>query len=93
MLLIINAEYAFAALPGGSLDPNNVPKFVAPLVKPPVLPRMTKIKNKKMKNAEYYEIAVRQFQQQILPVFDALGQPTGLPMTTVWSYGPAGATS
>jgi bilirubin oxidase len=28
---------------------------------------------------DYYEIAVRQFQQQILP--------TGLPMTTVWSYG------
>jgi bilirubin oxidase len=29
--------------------------------------------------ADYYEIAVRQFQQQILP--------TGMPMTTVWSYG------
>jgi bilirubin oxidase len=29
--------------------------------------------------ADYYEIAVRQFQQQILP--------TGMPKTTVWSYG------
>jgi bilirubin oxidase len=30
---------------------------------------------------DYYEIAVRQFQQQILP--------TGMPVTTVWSYGSA----
>jgi FtsP/CotA-like multicopper oxidase with cupredoxin domain len=30
---------------------------------------------------DYYEIAVRQFQQQVLS--------TGLPMTTVWSYGSA----
>jgi bilirubin oxidase len=30
---------------------------------------------------DYYEIAVRQFRQQILP--------TGLPTTTVWSYGSA----
>jgi hypothetical protein len=29
--------------------------------------------------ADYYEIAVRQFRQQILP--------TGMPITTVWSYG------
>ena len=32
------------------------------------------------KNIDYYEIAVRQFQQQILPV--------ELPATTVWGYGP-----
>ena len=81
MLFMANVEYAFAALPGGSLDPNSVPKFVAPLVKPPVLPHVTKIKKRKMKNAEYYEIAVRQFQQQILPLPH--------PATTVWSYGPA----
>ena len=31
------------------------------------------------RNADYYEIAVRQFQQQILP--------PGFPRTTVWSYG------
>ncbi|MHC4396390.1 MAG: multicopper oxidase family protein [Planctomycetota bacterium] len=81
MLFIGNVEYTFAAVSGGSLDPTGVPKFVAPLVKPPVFPRMTKIKNKKMKNAEYYEIAERQFQQQILPLPH--------PATTVWSYGPA----
>jgi bilirubin oxidase len=33
------------------------------------------------KNIDYYEIAVRQFQQQILP--------PGMPQTTVWSYGSA----
>lgn len=31
------------------------------------------------KRIDYYEIAVRQFQQQILP--------PGMPPTTVWSYG------
>ncbi|MHB1134624.1 MAG: multicopper oxidase family protein, partial [Chloroflexota bacterium] len=33
------------------------------------------------KNGDYYEIAVRQFQQEILP--------PSLPQTTVWSYGSA----
>ena len=69
-----------AAIPGGSLDPTLVPKYRAPLVKPPVMPGKGKIKMKGMKNAEYYEIAVRQFQQQVLP--------SGYPLTTVWSYGP-----
>ncbi|HSI97533.1 MAG TPA: multicopper oxidase [Gaiellaceae bacterium] len=32
-------------------------------------------------SVDYYEIAVRQFEQQILP--------SGLPMTSVWSYGSA----
>ena len=63
LLFMGNVEYAFAAVPDGSLDPTSVPKFVAPLVKPPVFPRKGKIKMRGMKNAEYYEIAVRQFQQ------------------------------
>jgi len=75
-----------APILGGSLDPTTVPKYVAPLVKPPVVRRTGKINYKGMKNAEYYEIAVRQFQQQILPAGTA-------PSTTVWSYGPAGATT
>jgi len=44
------------------------------------MPGKGMIKMKGMKHAEYYEIAVRQFQQQVLP--------PGYPMTTVWSYGP-----
>jgi len=63
------------------LDPTSVPKYQAPLVIPPVMPRTGKIKQRRAKNIDYYEIAVREFQQQILPA--------GMPMTTVWSYGSA----
>ena len=46
-------------LPGGTLDPLTIPKYVTPLIIPPV-----------MNNDgadDSYDIAVRQFQQQILP--------------------------
>ncbi len=66
-----------------SLDPTSINKYVDPLVIPPAIPRAAKIKVKGGKNIDYYEIAVRQFQQQILP--------TGMPSTTVWSYGAIGA--
>lgn len=69
----------FAQVPGGTLDPSYISKFVAPLVIPPAMPRTAKLRQRAAKNIDYYEIAVRQFQQQILP------QP--LPATTVWSYG------
>jgi spore coat protein A, manganese oxidase len=70
---------ASAALPGGSLDLTTVPKYVTPLVVPAEMPR-TAVKFEMGSGfIDYYEIAVRQFQQQILPA--------GLPVTTVWSYG------
>jgi spore coat protein A len=62
-------------IPGGTLDPHTLPKFETPLVKPPAMP-MSKGSNK---NKDKYRIAVRQFQQQILPAT--------YPSTTVWSYG------
>src|SRR5512134_1419799 len=65
---------AWAALPGGSLDPTSITKYVTPLVIPPVMPPVAQSATR-----DDYEIAVRQFQQQILP--------PGLPPTTVWSYG------
>jgi len=65
------------------LDPANIDKYVDPLVIPPAIPRTAKISVKGGKNIDYYEIAVRQFQQQILP--------TGMPSTTVWGYGAVGA--
>ncbi|PLX93586.1 MAG: copper oxidase [Desulfuromonas sp.] len=65
---------AFAEpVPGGTLSPEDIPKYITPLVIPPVMP------NDGMMDS--YDIAVRQFQQQILPA--------PLPPTTVWSYGAA----
>lgn len=67
-------------LPGGSLDPLTVPKYADPL---PDMGVMQKASTSG--GLDYYEIAVRQFQQQVLS--------SGLPMTKVWSYGtvnPAG---
>ena len=66
-------------IPGGTLDPNSIPKYEMPLIIPPAMPRTGEIEVSDGNNIDYYEIAVRQFQQQILP--------TGMPMTTVWSYG------
>jgi spore coat protein A, manganese oxidase len=74
---------ALAAIPGGSLDPGEVNKFVTPLLIPPVMPKAGMVKMRKGKNADYYEISVKQFSQQILPA--------GLPPTTVWGYGAATA--
>src|SRR6266511_5165132 len=67
------------ALPGGTLDSRLISKYVAPLVIPPAMPRTSKIVQSMGQDIHYYEIAVRQFRQPILP--------EGLPMTTVWSYG------
>jgi len=63
-----------APIPGGTLDPRTIPKYVTSLVIPPVMPTTTTTPT-----LDYYEIAMRQFQQQILPA--------GMPATTVWSYG------
>ncbi len=80
---------AFAApLPGGTLDPTTIPKYVIPLVIPPELPKSVTGGTP----AADYNIAVRQFKQQILPggLWDQLsGRTDNLPATTVWSYGRA----
>jgi spore coat protein A, manganese oxidase len=72
------------------LDPTTIPKYVTPLVIPPVMNNTGQ--------PEDYQIAMKQFKQQILPggIWNAV--PGGcmdtpglcdLPATTVWSYGPA----
>jgi spore coat protein A, manganese oxidase len=66
---------AQAQIPGGSLNPGLVPKYTDQLVIPPAMPGAF------AKNQDKYRIAVRQFQQHILP------QSMNLPPTTVWSYG------
>jgi len=63
-------------LPGGTLDPTTLPKYVMPLFIPPEMPTSATPSGF---TGRYYEIAVRQFEQQILPA--------GFPMTTVWGYG------
>jgi spore coat protein A, manganese oxidase len=70
---------AKALLPGGTLDPGLVTKYVTPLLIPPVMPRAGTINQKGAKQVDYYEISMKQFQQQILPA--------GMPGTTVWGYG------
>jgi spore coat protein A, manganese oxidase len=68
-------------LPGATIDPAAVQKYVTPLVIPPAMPRTAVLPMPGGRKSDYFEIAVRQFGQQILP--------PGLPQTTVWSYGSA----
>src|SRR5829696_7585438 len=66
---------------GGVLAPLSIPKYVTPLVVPPAMPRTETLRRRTSGAIDYYEIAVRQFCQQILPA------SMGLEPTTVWSYG------
>jgi len=70
---------AVAQIPGGTLEPETVDKYLTPLLIPPVMPRAGTIIGPGGKPVDYYEISMRQFEQQILPA--------SLPMTTVWGYG------
>jgi spore coat protein A len=72
-------ERAMAAIPGGTLQPGDVTKYVTAMLIPPVMPRAATLTMPGGKPADYYEISMRQFKQQILPA--------GLPDTTVWGYG------
>jgi bilirubin oxidase len=64
---------------GERLDPTSIPKFVEPLVIPPVMPPVSQ------GEVTEYAIAARQFEQQVLP--------GDLPKTTVWGYGKLGDPS
>jgi hypothetical protein len=71
-------------LPGGTLDPTTIPKYVTPLVIPPVM--------NDSGVANDYDIAVREFKQQILPggIWNTInGRADAFPATKIWSYGPA----
>ena len=64
------------------LDPRAIPKYVTPLTIPPAMPRARKRSG--VRSMDYYEIAVREFRQHVLPA------SMGLEPTRVWSYGPVG---
>ncbi len=78
-------KVALAQIPGGTLDPNSVPKYQTPMLIPPVMPTAGTKKMPGGKNADYYEISVRQFPQQILPL--------GFAPTPVWGYGAVASRS
>jgi FtsP/CotA-like multicopper oxidase with cupredoxin domain len=78
-------ERAIAQIPGGTLDPNDVTKYVTPMLIPPVMPRAATIIMPGGKPADFYEISMKQFSQQILPA--------SMPKTTVWGYGAVARAS
>jgi FtsP/CotA-like multicopper oxidase with cupredoxin domain len=83
--LVISSATSADPLPGGTLDPLTIPKYVTPLVIPPVM-------NHDGSGANNYDIAVREFKQQILPggIWNSLnGRKDKFNPTRVWSYGPA----
>ncbi|WP_035056112.1 multicopper oxidase family protein [Desulfuromonas sp. TF] len=84
LVLLCGAGVSAEPLPGGTLDPTEIPKYVTPLVIPPVM--------KNDGSPDSYDIAVREFKQQILPggIWNSInGRDDKFKATTVWSYGPA----
>jgi len=71
-------------LPGGTVDPTTIPKYVIPLVIPPVM--------KDDGEPNSFEIEVREFRQQILPggFWNTInGRDDDFHATKVWGHGPA----
>lgn len=72
-----------------TLNPKSIPKYVNQLsdnlgnpLQPPVY-----VPEYSNSTHEFYTVDVTEFGQQILPVVDAAGNPTGFGLTTVWGYG------
>jgi spore coat protein A len=77
--LIVGGKVYAESLPGGTLEPAGIPKYQTPMLIPPVMPTADRIIERGGKNIDYYEISMRQFDQQILPA--------GYEATPVWGYG------
>ena len=75
---------AKAQIPGGTLDPELVPKYQTALLIPPVMPKAGTVRQRG-RVVDYYEISVKQFAEQILPA--------GMPATPVWGYGAVKSAS
>jgi FtsP/CotA-like multicopper oxidase with cupredoxin domain len=81
----MSAPVALAQIPGGTLNPDDVDKYVTPMLIPPAMPKAGRITMRGGQPADYYEISMRQFEEQILP--------SGMPATTVWGYGAVRSAS
>ncbi len=66
--------------PEAILDPLTIPKYETQLIVPPAMPKVSEIPLPDGSMADYYEISMRQFKQDILPPSMSLAP------TTVWSY-------
>ncbi|WP_437842438.1 multicopper oxidase family protein [Sorangium sp. So ce1153] len=76
------AAAACPAVPGSvpTLPGAAIPRYTRPLAIPRVMPEAA-VLSVDGADTDYYEIAVRQFEQHVLP------PELGLPPTTVWGYG------
>ena len=72
-----------AAPAAAQLDPTTIPKYVTPLFIPPTMPNAGTVDN----TVDYYEIAQRQFVQQVLPAVNGVCSVDPCPPTTVWGFG------
>jgi spore coat protein A, manganese oxidase len=83
LTLVLASAAAAGPLSVGTLDPISIPKYQEPLVIPPAMP-LAGTKTVKGKKIDYYRIAVKQFEQYILP--RAWSEDQDIDPTTVWSY-------
>jgi spore coat protein A, manganese oxidase len=60
----IRQAYA-SGIPGGTLDPGDVGKYVTALLVPPVMPTAGRITQTGGKNIDYYEISVKQLERAV----------------------------
>ena len=81
LIVQLGGGRAFAVpLPGGTLDPRSIPKYVDAAGDPAGDAAQRELPQPEARAVDYYEIAVRQFRQQILPAGMGRDRP-------VWSYG------
>lgn len=80
---------AAAAAPRTILEASAIPKYVDPLPIPKAMPAVGRLRVLGC-DASAYEVAARQFPQQMLPTQGwGAGGLKPFPKTTVWGYGPA----
>ena len=83
LLLSVSVSGALAEpVPGGTLDPTTIPKYVSPLVIPPVL-----YDDQGGAAPLDVPVALRAFTQQILPTAAEDPAGVGFPATPLWGYG------